>query len=731
MQENDPANPSLVRDLHVAATAKLVEALVQSENRMRLRLDLLTEVVFEVNQSFEITFLNRAWVAVGGRKIESMRGKPFLDVFVEEDRPLVQAFITGLDPEGGSGKLTCRIDRPDGQECWVELSAVELNGAGWVGNMRDVTRSKYALDQLQLLSLVANHTDNFVIITDAAGLARWINRSFTDFTGYSLAEIYGRPPGSILQGPDTDPKEVARLGAHIRAQKSVQSEILNYTKSGEPYWVTLHLTPIFDDDGVLESYIAVQSNTTEMHELNRQLSEQKSRAESANEAKTQFLSNISHEIRTPLNAMIGFLNLLGRTGLGDNQTGYVQKMNTASHHLLRLINDILDFSKVEARMMELDSHRFVIADVMQDVADILVAECMAKDLVVDIRIDPQGARQVLGDSQKLRQVLLNITSNAVKFTNRGRVRLELTASSAEGGNLSATFRITDTGIGMTDEQIAKIFDEFSQAEASTTRRFGGTGLGLAISQRLVHLMGGHIVVTSTPQVGSSFQFTLSFPIAAPDLRPALGGPTQRREKPLAGLSLLLVEDNEINQMVASEILEAEGATLDIVNNGAEGVAAVRSAPTRYDLVLMDIHMPVMDGLEAARHIVSAYPWTRIIAMTANTAPEDMRDSAAAGMLAHVGKPFEVSELVETILRVTGEPRPAAPDEGNPLASPAFLAFRRLLEDSDMDALDAFEALVGNGRFADRPWMDHVAAALEQLDFEAALSALPEIKDETP
>ena len=200
-KENEPNSLSLVNDLHVAATSKLVEALVQSESKMRRRLDLLSEVVFEISPSGEITFLNRAWVAVGGHKVESLLGKPLTGLFLEEDRPQVTAFIAEQAMTAGDRTMTCQIARPDGRECWVELSAVAVPGTGWVGTMRDVTRSKHALEQLELLSLVANKTDNFVIISDAGGLVRWVNRSFVEFTGYTLDEIYGRKPGWATSAP--------------------------------------------------------------------------------------------------------------------------------------------------------------------------------------------------------------------------------------------------------------------------------------------------------------------------------------------------------------------------------------------------------------------------------------------------------------------------------------------------------------------------------------------------
>lgn len=727
--ENEPNSLSLVNDLHVAATSKLVEALVQSENKMRLRLDLLSEVVFEISPSGDITFLNRAWVAVGGHKVESLRGKPFSVLFLEEDRPKVNAFIAEQAMTAGDRTMTCQIARPDGRECWVELSAVAVPGTGWVGTMRDVTRSKHALEQLELLSLVANKTDNFVIISDARGLVRWVNRSFVDFTGYTLEEIYGRTPGWALQGPGTDPQEVRRLRDHIRAGRSVTSEILNYTKSGTPYWSTIHITPIFDARGALESFIAVQSNTTEMHTLNAQLAEEKTRAEDASDAKSQFLSNVSHEIRTPLNAVIGFLNLLGRTDLSASQTGFVDKMGTASRHLLRLINDILDFSKVEAHMMDLDAHRFVIGDIIQDVADMLTTECQEKGLSIDVSIEPSASCRVIGDSHKLTQVLLNLTSNAVKFTQAGRVELCLSCVAQNDHVISVEFRVNDTGIGIDDTQVEAIFDEFSQAEASTTRRFGGTGLGLAISQRLVQLMGGRIAVESTRGIGSSFHFVLQFAKVDPlPLFPAAEPALQPLQRQLAGIRILVVEDNEINQMVAREILEAEGAEIEIAANGEEGVMAIEAAPERHDIILMDIHMPVMDGFEATSRILAAHPTVRIVAMTANAATKDFAETTAAGMLAHIGKPFDVGQLVETILRVIRDHPTLTPASHRPLSRSRFGTLRHLLSLSDMDALATFEKLSSDPRVASRDWVTTVSAALDVLDFDAALSALPDAEE---
>lgn len=719
MQENDPNSLALVNDLHVAATAKLVEALVQSENKMRLRLDLLTEVVFEIDEHLNFTFLNKAWLAIGESKIETMRGKPILSVFIDEHQPLVAAMLNSVSAESNNASVTCRIATSDGSERWVEVGAVPGARGGWVGTMRDVTQSKQSMEQLQLLSLVANYTDNFVIITDAEGRVRWVNRSFCEFTGYSLQDIYGKAPGSVLQGADTDPQEVQRLREHIRAKKSVISEILNYTRSGQPYWVTIHLTPIFDQDGNLDSYIAVQSNTTVMHKLYLQLAEEKTKAEAANKAKSQFLSNVSHEIRTPLNGIIGFLNLLNRTPLDSKQAGYIDKMGSASRHLLGLINDILDFSKVEAGMMEVDHVPFRLGDVVRDLSDIVLADCERKGLTAVVDAADVEDLYLFGDPQRLLQIMLNLAGNAVKFTESGHVRVSIKRMWMGDHRAELSFSVRDTGIGMTEGQIDQIFKEFAQAEASTTRRFGGTGLGLSISQRLTALMGGHITVQSSPGLGSEFRFTLSFDRAAiPQPEAASATPVSFCPR-LQGVRILVVEDNEINQMVAQEVLMGEGAEITLAGNGEIACRVVDATPDAFDLVLMDLQMPVMDGFDATRHILARHPDIPIIAMTANIAPDDVAQTAAAGMRLHIGKPFDVEELVSAIkLHARSAPRRTDTQTDN------LSRLRDLLAISDMDAFAVFAEMQDMPVYAGSPWLADVAKALDAFDFDAALAALP-------
>ena len=384
-------------------------------------------------------------------------------------------------------------------------------------------------------------------------------------------------------------------------------------------------------------------------------------AEAASQAKSRFLANTSHEIRTPMNAVLGMLRLLRNTEMTERQRDYAAKAERAARALLALLDDILDFSKVEAGKLELDCRPFEVAALQADLSVILSASLGAKPVALRFDVDPALPPRLVGDDLRLQQVLLNLAGNAIKFTERGEVVLRLQRVGDGAAEPRVEFSVSDTGIGIAPEHQRHIFDGFAQAEASTTRRFGGTGLGLAICRRLVQLMGGDIRLESAPGRGSRFSFTLALPAAdqggdtaAP--AEAAGAPASAAAQRLAGLRLLVVEDNPINQQVAHDLLHDEGAAVTLAANGRQGIAAVAAANPPFDAVLMDIQMPEMDGHAASRHLrqemgLTALP---IIAMTANARPGDRAASLAAGMNEHVGKPFDLDQLVAVLRRLVPE-----------------------------------------------------------------------------
>ncbi|RZJ07604.1 MAG: response regulator [Rubrivivax sp.] len=475
-------------------------------------------------------------------------------------------------------------------------------------------------------------------------LTAMLCRTADELRGTRLADLPDFRAGRAQGG------ELSRLASgrmdHVRFERGFA------LPGGGELFVDASASAIREGGGRLVNVVQMLIDVTERHRAEVELVRARVAAEAASQAKSDFLANMSHEIRTPMSGTLGMLNLLLRTELTARQHDYASKARTAAQALLAVINDVLDFSKVEAGKMELDPHRFELSDFMRELAVILSANVGNKDIEVLFRVDPQLPPALIGDTTRLRQVLLNLAGNALKFTERGEVVVSLTRTGDEGGQTAIRFEVSDTGIGIAPDKLEQIFVGFSQAEQNTSRRYGGTGLGLAISRRLVALMGGELRVDSRLGEGSRFHFQLALPEAPGE---PSGGLEQR-----PGLKVLIVDDNPMAREVLQGIVSGLGWDCDIASSGEQALTLVHLAAERgdprYELILIDWRMPGMDGWETSRRIRDSHESDApvIIMVTAHGREllAERSEHEIASLGGYLVKPVTASMLQDAVAEAT-------------------------------------------------------------------------------
>ena len=501
--------------------------------------------------------------------------------------------------------------------------------------------------QFYTRSLIESNIDA-LMTTDPCGIITDVNKQMEALTGCTREELIGAPFKDYFTDPERAEAGIKRV---LGEKKVTDYELTVCARDGKKTVVSYNATTFYDRSRLLQGVFAAARDVTERKRVEAELQQAKAAAESASRAKSEFLASMSHEIRTPMNAIMGIADLLAKTKLSPEQDKYVQIFRRAGDNLLNLINDILDLSKVEASQIELERTGFSLNDHLEKVTEMVAARAQEKGLVLVCEIAPNVPTELVGDPTRLRQVLLNLLGNAVKFTESGEVSLRVTRDADSAVPTALRFDVSDTGIGIPGEKLGQIFERFTQADSSTTRRFGGSGLGLTISKRLVELMGGRIWVESEIGKGSTFAFAVPLEVRAAAHRSATVLEGAGPEPPLPALRILLVEDSSDNRTITVAYLQDTPYRIEIAENGA--VAYEKFTAGHYDLVLMDRQIPVMDGLTATRAIraweqANQRPPTPIIALTASALKGDREKCLAAGCTAFLTKPIKQDVLLQAI-----------------------------------------------------------------------------------
>lgn len=554
--------------------------------------------------------------------------------------------------------LEYRVKHKKGHYIWLNARNTifkrtpEGNVLQILGTARDITQQKKNAAEIEMLSLFAKHTVNNVIISDPDGSVQYVNDAFVSNTGYTLKSLSGKKIEEALSGEKTDQKILKRIQERKKGVKLIKEEILFYKKDGTPYWAAIFINPVKDENGKLKQYVQIQIDISDRKRNEELTLQAKELAEKNAKFKDEFLANMSHEIRTPLNGIIGMIEILEHTNLDEEQKHYVDTFRTSSKSLLEIINNILDLSKLEAGKMELKKQDFRLTAMLRNLHDLYTPMAKQKELSLKLEIDKRVPEVIHADENKLFQIASNLLSNSLKFTDRGSVTLRVTPTPKKKNTLS--FEIIDTGIGISEENVKRLFTKFTQVDQSSVKRFAGTGLGLAISQELVHLFGGEIGVTSEEGKGSTFQFTIPYkPASLSKQELAKKQDEQEKISDQFGLHVLLVEDKFINQEVGSLILKQLGCTTITADNGQEALEKYKE--DTFDLILMDIQMPVMDGVEATQELrkrFSSLP--PIMAVSANAMEGDAEKYIEAGMDDYLAKPITIRSLAKKLNKWFGK-----------------------------------------------------------------------------
>lgn len=538
--------------------------------------------------------------------------------------------------------LETKVVTKNGEQRWFEWSD-RLYQEKWLINGRDITERKETEARLRILSTAVEKSPAGVILRNGNGEVIWMNEESEKILGYELGELKGQIFGDRLISEETDPSVIQFARQRVEAGKNYEVEVVIRRKDGESVWIFMSNNMLRDPEGNIESQIGILVDITIRKEAEAQLIKTREEAIELSRSKELFLSVMSHEMRTPLNAVVGISRIIQREDSPKRQREHLNILEFSARNLLALINDVLDFTKVETGNIKLESIPADLRKLAVNTVQSIRIKAVKPGLDIITEIDPKINGYYKCDPTRLYQILMNILGNAVKFTEKGLVKLSLVLEEETADSATIRFSIADTGIGIPGDKLDSIFDAYAQAELHTSRKYGGTGLGLAITKKLVELHQSSINVKSVFGKGSEFSFQVSFPKTTeePPVDDHFGEPLQGH--------VLVVDDNAINRLLAEKILKNWRITVDFAENGRQALEKITG--NAYDLVLMDIHMPEMDGNEAVRQIrqmegsVCHIP---VLALTASIMKNDEELLLAAGMNGVILKPFETRAFYNKI-----------------------------------------------------------------------------------
>ncbi|TXI69563.1 MAG: PAS domain S-box protein [Cyclobacteriaceae bacterium] len=625
---------------------------------LRTIIDNIPVNIYVKNLKSEKILANKAEYEYLGAKTEAeILGKSDFDLYPSETATLSIA----EDKRVFAGERIVNVEtqnkRNDGAECWFLISKVPLhderqNIIGLVGISIDITESKLASEEIarkeKLYRLVSENSQDVISLHKVDGTFEYISPACIELHGYTPEEIVGRL-GTDFMHPDDAAQTLSKTDEFLRMMHNHEPlEPMQFriaTKNRGLVWVENVIKPIYTH-GKLTGFQSTVRDISVRKLYEAALQEAKEKAEAATKVKSQFLSMMSHEIRTPINGILGLTNLLMDENPREDQLPRLNLLKFSGENLLTIINDVLDFSKAEAGKVVLETAPFNLHEVASNVINVLALKAEEKGIALMLELDPNLPRYLAGDSVRLTQVLTNLINNAIKFTEQGSVNLEIKSTKSEKHNHAIRFVITDTGIGIPEDKLNSIFESFTQASSDTTRKYGGTGLGLAITKNLVELMGGKVQVKSKVGEGSTFWFEVAMSEAfteAPTPATTIASSKQ-------SLRILVVDDNPVNQEVASGFLKRWGHLVTLADDGVVAVEKVKTK--KFDLILMDLQMPGMDGYQAAttiRQMPAAYfKSIPIIALTASSSTEVQKRVNDCGMNGFLSKPFKPDDFRSTV-----------------------------------------------------------------------------------